>query len=110
MFMTGIVMPAPIEVTAAALMSALSSHVEKEKMRCLKYEKMGLQAAAYRILTIKSLTAVLYSGFSRRGFFPALLAEDGGSGGGAGDSGMGCSPPDANFSPIFPTSWSQGSV
>lgn len=48
MFMTGIVMPAPIEVTTAALMSTLSSHVEKENMRCLKYERLGLRAAAYQ--------------------------------------------------------------
>ena len=86
--MTGIVIPAPIEVTIAALMSILSSHVEKENMRCLKYKQWVIKQPRIKVLTTKSLTAVLYSGFSRRGFFPTLLAGDGGFGGIIGDSGL----------------------
>ena len=36
MFMTGIVIPAPTDVKMAATSMILSSHVEKEKMRCYR--------------------------------------------------------------------------
>lgn len=81
MFITGKVMPAPIEVSTAATRNTLSSHVENEKIRYY-HVSFGhpFFSSGSGELTTKSFRAVFCSGLSKESFFSLGAVGGGGEG------------------------------